>query len=87
LHRGVRTDRHKLIHYYEAPEEFELYDLKTDPEEKRNLYGRPGAERLTQDLMRRLRELREETGDRVDVPNRKPMVPIVPAGALRVEKE
>jgi arylsulfatase A-like enzyme len=26
--RGVRTDRYKFVHYYEAPEEFEMYDLQ-----------------------------------------------------------
>jgi len=29
--RGIRTGRYKLIHYYEQPEEFELYDLQEDP--------------------------------------------------------
>ena len=62
-HRGVRTDRHKLIHYYETPEEFELYDLKADPGEKNNLHGRPGYERLTENLRKRVSELRVESGD------------------------
>src|SRR5208282_2353631 len=31
--RGIRTEQYKFIHYWEAPEEFELYDLKADPEE------------------------------------------------------
>lgn len=29
--RGIRTERYKLIHYYLPPEEFEVYDLVTDP--------------------------------------------------------
>jgi arylsulfatase A-like enzyme len=63
-HRGIRTEEWKLIHYYEAPEEFELYDLKKDPTERVNLYGKPGfAERAAQ-LKARLGELRQETGDR-----------------------
>lgn len=61
--RGVRTERHKLIHYYDAPEEFELYDLKADPEERNNLYGKPAQDALTERLRRRLEELRKETGD------------------------
>ncbi len=36
--RGIRTERYKLIHYFEPPEEFELYDLKNDPGETNNLY-------------------------------------------------
>jgi len=61
--RGVRTEQYKLIHYYEAPEEFELYDLKEDPGELHNLYGDPRYATLTQDLRRRIRELREATND------------------------
>jgi len=29
-HRGVRTEKHKYIHYFEEPQEFELYDLEKD---------------------------------------------------------
>jgi arylsulfatase A-like enzyme len=61
--RGVRTEQYKLIHYYEAPEEFELYDLKEDPGELHNLYGEPRFATLTRDLRQRIRELREETDD------------------------
>jgi arylsulfatase A-like enzyme len=63
-HRGIRTATHKLIHYYEEPQEFELYDLQADPEERKNLYGKPGAEKLTEQLRERLEALRKETGDR-----------------------
>ena len=31
-HEGVRTDRYKLIHYYDA-DEWELFDLQEDPQE------------------------------------------------------
>jgi len=62
--RGVRTERYKYIHFFLDPEEFELYDLQTDPDEKNNLYGKPGYEELTVQLKARLAELRQETGDR-----------------------
>jgi arylsulfatase A-like enzyme len=68
-HRGVRTDRYKLIWYHalpeypDLPEEFELYDLKHDPGELTNLYGQPGYESLTQELMGRIAVLRKETED------------------------
>jgi arylsulfatase A-like enzyme len=68
--RGVRTERYKLIHYYkdpehpDLPEEFELYDLKADPLERVNLHGKPEGAELTRELMKRLEELRRETGDR-----------------------
>jgi arylsulfatase A-like enzyme len=68
-HRGVRTERYKLIHYYQLaafpnePEEFELYDLEKDPGELHNLHGQPGYATLTQQLLNRITELRKETGD------------------------
>jgi len=61
--RGIRTDRYKLIHYFEPPEEFELYDLERDPEERHNLWGDPQYKELTTQLLRRLEELRHETGE------------------------
>jgi arylsulfatase A-like enzyme len=61
--RGVRTERYKFIHYYEAPEEFEMYDLAEDPGELHNLYGDPRHAGLAADLRRRIDELRRETGD------------------------
>jgi arylsulfatase A-like enzyme len=62
-HRGVRTERYKLIHYYEEPQEFELYDLQEDPGELRNLYGDEQHAQLARELMNRITELRRETGD------------------------
>jgi arylsulfatase A-like enzyme len=61
--RGVRTDRYKFVHYYEAPEEFEMYDLQEDPGELHNLYGDPRHAALAGELRRRIDELRQETGD------------------------
>ena len=61
--RGVRTERHKLIHFFITPEEWELYDLQKDPDEKENLYGRAGYEEVTAQLKKRLEELRAETHD------------------------
>ena len=61
--RGVRTKRYKLIHFFIEPQEFELYDLQTDPDEKDNLYGKPGYEELTAHLKERLAALRAETND------------------------
>jgi len=61
--RGVRTERYKLIHFFLDPEEWELYDLKSDPDETNNLYGKPGNEEITQYLKERLQALRAETQD------------------------
>ncbi|MGH7950424.1 MAG: sulfatase family protein [Limisphaerales bacterium] len=68
-HRGVRTERYKLIHYHKLPqypelaEEFELYDLQNDPGELHNLHGQADYATLTRQLMDRISKLRKETGD------------------------
>jgi arylsulfatase A-like enzyme len=40
-HRGVRTDRYKLIEYVGEGDYWELFDLREDPEELMNLYADP----------------------------------------------
>lgn len=40
-HYGVRTDRYKLIHFYNDIDSWELYDLKKDPMEMHNEYNNP----------------------------------------------
>jgi arylsulfatase A-like enzyme len=61
--RGLRTNRYKLIHFFLAPEEWELYDLQSDPDEMDNVYGKPGYDELTGRLKERLTALRAETND------------------------
>lgn len=39
-HAGVRTERHKLIHFY-TDDTWEAYDLLADPLEVHNRYGDP----------------------------------------------
>jgi arylsulfatase A-like enzyme len=62
-HRGIRTERWKLIHFWEQPEEWELYDLQNDPDEVRNLYGQRDQEKRIRNLRSRLDALRRETDD------------------------
>ncbi len=62
-HYGVRTDRYKLIHFYYDVDEWELYDLQTDPHEMRSVYGDPAYTDIQAALHRRLEELRAEFGD------------------------
>jgi arylsulfatase A-like enzyme len=75
--RGVRTDRWKLIHFWEQPEEWELYDLRADPDETTNLAGRREHARTLASLRQRLAELRRELGD-VDGPG--PAAAAAPCG-------
>lgn len=58
-HFGVRTERHKLIYFYEAGF-WELFDLQRDPYEMNNIYGRFGTRRLTRQLKRELIYLQEK---------------------------
>lgn len=55
-HRGVRTETHKLMHFYTV-DEWEMYDLVRDPEEKHNLYGEPAQRQLQGELTEALRRL------------------------------
>ena len=57
-HRGVRTDRFKLIEYYTEGDYWELFDLQTDTHELRNLYGEVGYEDITSELRMENPELR-----------------------------
>ena len=61
--RGVRSGRYKFIHFFLEPEEFELYDLEADPDEKNNLYGMQGYAEITAHLKERMAALRAETND------------------------
>lgn len=65
-HRGVRTAKWKLIHYYDPPfkfrEEFELYDLANDPEERVNLANRPAMQATVKELQAKMDALRKELG-------------------------
>lgn len=61
--RGIRTRRWKYIHYFEDPEEFELYDIQNDPEEMKNLYGNPAFDDTVAQLRERMTELRRELRD------------------------
>lgn len=46
-HYGVRTDRYKLIHFYNDIDVWELYDLQNDPMEMHNIFGQEGTEQVT----------------------------------------
>jgi arylsulfatase A-like enzyme len=58
-HRGVRTERYKLIEYYSEGNYCELFDLLEDPDELRNLYGTPAAAEVQAGLHRELRRLQQ----------------------------
>ncbi len=73
-HYGVRTERYKLIHFYDI-EEWELYDLEKDPQEMRSVYSDPEYAEVVVDMKRKLQELREnykDNGTVVQFPNQQP---------------
>lgn len=59
-HYGVRTDRYKLIHYYDDIDAWELYDLKEDPNELNNLINDSEHQDLIEELKVELARLRKE---------------------------
>ena len=62
-HFGVRTERYKLIHFYNDKDFWELYDLHADPSEMHNLYGVEGYEEVTEELKAELYRLQEQYDD------------------------
>jgi len=74
-HYGVRTDRWKLIYYYGKPlgmsganppdtePDWELFDVRNDPREMKNLYHDPKYAAEVRDLKVLLDRLQKEAGD------------------------
>ena len=56
---GVRTQRYKLIHYYEVGE-WELFDLEKDPEELKSVYADKSYATVRRDLEGKLAALRRQ---------------------------
>ncbi len=65
-HYGVRTERYKLMHFYEF-DEWEFYDLEKDPDELTNQYDNPDYADEIAATRKRLGELREQYRDDSDV--------------------
>jgi arylsulfatase A-like enzyme len=59
-HYGIRTERYKLIHFYDDIDVWELYDLQKDPREQNNLYGNPEYAGLQERLHSELKELQKK---------------------------
>ena len=65
-HYGIRTERYKLMHFYQF-DEWEFYDLQNDPDELVNLYEDPAYAEQIEQVRSQLAELRKETEDQSDV--------------------
>jgi len=62
-HYGIRTDDYKLIHYYYDIDEWELFDLKKDPNEMYNQYDNPKYKEIVSTLKVKLHQLQENYCD------------------------
>jgi arylsulfatase A-like enzyme len=56
-HFGVRTARYKLIRFYGASNSWELFDLKNDPHELKNLYNNSNYQPVIKSLKSTLHKL------------------------------
>ena len=65
-HYGVRTERYKLMRFYEF-DEWEFYDLETDPDELTNRYNDPDYAQQIAATRRELHRLRAYYKDDSDV--------------------
>jgi arylsulfatase A-like enzyme len=70
-HYGIRTERYKLIHFYDPINSWELYDLKKDPHEMHNLYGDPASRKIAEKLKEQLKALQQKYNDPYDEKNNK----------------
>ncbi len=62
-HEGVRTERYKLIHFYEDDlDEWEFYDLAWDPDEMHNAIDQPRNAGVIKELKAELQRLKRQYG-------------------------
>jgi arylsulfatase A-like enzyme len=62
-HYGIRTDRYKLIHFYNDIDEWEFYDLQEDPSEMNNLIDSENHVQLIDSLRTKLTKLQVKYND------------------------
>ncbi len=63
-YKAARNGRWKYIHYLELEGMDELYDLKTDPHEMKNLINHPGAKKALGEMKQEMERLLKETNAR-----------------------
>lgn len=61
-HYGLRTQSHKLIHYWKK-DQWECFDLVNDPQELRNVYQDPKHSRLVAKLKKQLARAKKQAKD------------------------
>ena len=82
-HYGVADGRYKLIHFYEKDvDQWELFDLKSDPGEMKSVYGKPSMTKVQKRLTKQLAMHRRE----LEVPEEDPPHSIVKRLPPRLRK-
>lgn len=64
-HYGVRTEKYKLVHFYDPIDTWEMYDLKNDPEEMKNIFHDPSYGKALADMKKELERLKKQYRDPV----------------------
>ncbi|TKG90430.1 DUF4976 domain-containing protein [Puteibacter caeruleilacunae] len=62
-HYGIRTDRYKLIHFYNDIDQWEFYDLEEDPTEMNNLINSTKHQNIITTLKEQLHKLQIKYDD------------------------
>ena len=62
-HYGIRTQDFKLIHFYNDIDEWEMYDMKADPREMNNVFGKPEYAEKQKELMQLLQDTQKQYND------------------------
>ena len=62
-HYGIRNERYKLIHFYYDIDQWELYDLKKDPNALNNIYVSKKETKLVSKLKSELYSLKKYYGN------------------------
>lgn len=63
-HFGIRTGRYKLIRFYKRVNSWELFDLKTDPSEMKNIYNKKKYRAIAKKLKQQLKTMIEKYEDK-----------------------
>ena len=61
-HYGISTKRYKLMHFYDDIDEWEFYDLESDPQELANKIDDPAYKDIIESLHKRLDSVQEAYG-------------------------
>ena len=62
-HYGIRTNYYKLIHFYNNIDEWELYDMKADPKEMKNVFNDKAYGQVREEMMALLKKTQEQYVD------------------------